>query len=269
MDGTKDGRMDRPMDGWTDAWIGTGVALFGCGDGCLGLSGFSVCSSSSAGALTGSSPSGGISAPSPFCFCFGGGGLCAGRLGFVLGSSCFTASACLSGLSTFGLIGMDVWTDAWTDGRTNGMIDGMKDDRRIDGTMDTPTDGRTDVCVRVDVALFNCGDGCLGWSGFSGSSFFACTLTGGSPSLGKSVPSPFCFCFGGGGLCAGCFGFVLGSSCFTASCLSGLSTFGLIGMDVWTDARTDGRTNGMMDGTKDDSRTDGTMDTSTDGRTDV
>ena len=50
--------------------------------------------------------------------------------------------------------------------------------------------------MRVDVALFNCGDGCLGWSGFSGCSFFACTLTGGSPSLGKSVPSPFCFVLG-------------------------------------------------------------------------
>ena len=223
MDGTN-GRMDRPMDGRTDAWMGTGVALFGCGDGCLGLSGFSVCSSFSAGALTGSSPSDGISAPSPFCFCFGGGGLCAGRLGFVLGSSCFTASSCLSGLSTFGLIGMDVWTDAWTDGRTKGMMDGTKDDSRTDGTMDTPTDGRTDVCVRVDVVLFNCGDGCLGWSGFSGSSFSAGALTGGSPSGGKSAPSPFCFCFGGGGLCAGRLGFVLGSSCFTASaCLSGFS----------------------------------------------
>ena len=78
--------------------------------------------------------------------------------------------------------------------------------------------------MRVDVVLFNCGDGCSGSSGFSGCSFSACTLTGGSPSGGKSDTSPFCFCFGGGGLCAGRLGFVLGSSCFTASaCLSGFS----------------------------------------------
>ena len=177
MDGMKDGRMDRPMDGWTDAWIGTGVALFGCGDGCLGLSGFSVCSSSSAGALTGGSPSGGISAPSPFCFCFGGGGLCAGRLGFVLGSSCFTASACLSGLS-------------------------------------------------VDVALFNRGDGCLGRSGFSGSSSFSAGSTTGDVSPGDNSAPSFCLRFvtlGGGGLWAGRIGFVAGT-CFTGSARPSVSS---------------------------------------------
>ena len=37
------------------------------------------------------------SAPSSFCFCcatLGGGGLWGGRIGFVVGVSCFTASAC-------------------------------------------------------------------------------------------------------------------------------------------------------------------------------
>ena len=41
--------------------------------------------------------SGGSSAPSSFCFCcatLGGGGLWAGCVGFVVGVSCFTASAC-------------------------------------------------------------------------------------------------------------------------------------------------------------------------------
>ena len=256
--------MDTPMDGRTDAWMGTGVALFGCGDGCLGWSGFSAGFSTCA--VTGGSSPGGISAP-PFCFCFGGGGLCADRFGFVVGS-CITASVCLSGFSTFGLTGMDVWTDVWIDGWTNGMMDGRKDDRRIDGSTDTPTDGRTDVRVRVAVAFFNCGDGCLGWSGFSACSFSTCAVTGGS-SPGGSSPSPFCFCFGGGGLCAGRFGFVVGS-CITASaCLSGFSTFGLTGMDVWTDVWIDGWTNGTMDGRKDDRWIDGSTDTPTDGRTDV
>ena len=42
--------------------------------------------------------SGDSSAPSSFCFCcatLGGGGLWAGRVSFVVGVSCFTASACL------------------------------------------------------------------------------------------------------------------------------------------------------------------------------
>ena len=99
--------MDTPMDGRMDAWMGTGLAFFGCGDVCLGLCGFSACSVSTCAVTGGSSP-GGISAPSSFCFCFGGGGLCAGRIGFVVGSSCITASACPSEFSTFGLMGIVV-----------------------------------------------------------------------------------------------------------------------------------------------------------------
>ena len=101
-------------------------------------------------------------------------------------------------------------------------MDGRKDDRPIDGAMDTPTDGRTDAWVRVVVAFFNCGDGCLGWSGISACfSFSAGKVTGCFSPGGSSTP--FCFrlvTLGGGGLWAGRIGFVVGVSCFTASTLS-------------------------------------------------
>ena len=116
-------------------------------------------------------------------------------------------------------------------------MDGRKDDRRIDGAMDTPMDGRTVVWVRVVVAFFNCGDDCLGWSDFSACSTFSAGKVTGCFSPGGSC-TPFCFrlvTLGGGGLWAGCIGFVVGS-CITASdCLSEFSTFGLVGMVVWTD----------------------------------
>ena len=113
-------------------------------------------------------------------------------------------------------------------------MDGRKDDRLIDGVMDTPTDGRTVVWVRVVVALLNCGDDCLGWSGFS--TFSAGKVTGCFSPGGSSTP--FCFCLvtlGGGSLWAGCIGFVVGSCITATGCLSGFSTFGLMGMVVWTD----------------------------------
>ena len=102
---------------------------------------------------------------------------------------------------------------------TNGKMDGRKDDRPIDGATDTRTDGRTDVWMRVVVAFLNCGDDCLGWSGFS--AFSAGKVTGCFSPGGSSTP--FCFCLvtlGGGGLWAGRIGFVVGVSCFTASTLS-------------------------------------------------
>ena len=107
------------------------------------------------------------------------------------------------------------------------MMDGRKDDRPIDGTTDTPTDGRTDAWVRVVVAFFNCGDGCLGWSGISACfSFSAGKVTGCFSPGGSSTP--FCFCLvtlGGGGLWAGRIGFVVGT-CFTGSaCFSVSSGF--------------------------------------------
>ena len=117
------------------------------------------------------------------------------------------------------------------------MMDGRKDDRPIDGTMDTPTDGRTDVRVRVAVAFFNCGDDCLGWSGFSAcSSFSAGKVTGCFSPRGSSAPTSFCFrlvTLGGGGLWAGLIGFVVGTCCFTGSaCLSVSSGFSTLPSSV-------------------------------------
>ena len=94
MDGRKDdrridGAMDTPTDGRTVVWV---RVVVDCGNR-FGWSNFSACSSFSAGKVTGCFSPGGSS--TPFCFrlvTLGGGGLWAGRIGFVAGISCFTAS---------------------------------------------------------------------------------------------------------------------------------------------------------------------------------